>query len=205
MVVWGVHSSEWWDRLEHLDWLKQVLSESCEGVASQLEASQAWKEHQAGGLWAASGASVCVSWGGRGSLGRSRYCPVSVPTRGPQGTSCSLIHIGGMCLIPLCDHQNGNRWTGPFLPYFKSNTCPLGEIQTMQKSERKKHSWPQMLLARPNHFGILLFLFPYVKNTGWLLGIQPGCTFLPPSLVLGWPRGCILASSTWGRNESCHL
>lgn len=50
------------------------------------------------------------------------------------------IHIGGMCLIPLCDHQNGNRWTGPFLPYFKSNTCPLGEIQTMQKSERKKHS-----------------------------------------------------------------
>lgn len=81
---WCGAYSEWWNRLEHLDWQKQVLSESCEGVASQLEASQAWKEHQAGGLWAASGASVCVSWGGRGSLGTVQVLPsLSSYTRAP--------------------------------------------------------------------------------------------------------------------------
>ena len=84
MVVWGIHSSEWWDRLEHLDCQKQVLSESCEGVASQLEASQACKEHQAGGLWAASGASVCVSWDGRGGLGTVQVlASLSSDTRAP--------------------------------------------------------------------------------------------------------------------------
>lgn len=159
MVVWGADSSEWWGGLVHLDRQKQALSESSRGVASQLEASQAQREFQVSGLWAALGAGVCVFWSLRGRWGMLQVLTTPSPDMrdtGYQDTSDSLIHSGGPCLIPLCGHQNGDSSIGLLLPYVKSNTSSLGKIQTRQKSERREQSWPPMLLARPNSFGILL-------------------------------------------------
>lgn len=183
MVVWGVHSTEWWDGLVHLDWQKPALSESNRGFASQLEASQESSRRAGSELLLE---LVSAFWSTRDSLGMFHYCPYPAMMSGSWDTCCSLIHIGTLCLIPLCGHLHGNGFIGLFLLYLKNNTCPLGKIQAVQKSESRKQSWPQKLLARPNRFGILLFFFfLYVDETGYQVIVQPGHTFQLPTCSQG--------------------